>query len=139
MNTQCQPQAYHALLSAGRGRWIPPLMQLLHRYEGIERALEPEQLPLLYLDERLSRISQQPLKNREQVFFDVVTSLSLLYYRASSKISNWHPWNKTFLEFERRFGTVFIWQAWTPQVSKQDIVKWMLANLVESHHVWHSA
>jgi len=139
MKTQCLPQAYHALLNAGLGRWILPLMQLLHRYEGIERVLEPEQLPLTHLDERLSHIRKLPYENREALLFDAVASLPLLFYRASSKTSNWHPGNETFLAFEKRVGTVFIWQAWTPQVTKQDIVKWMHANLAESHHVWHTA
>ena len=139
MNAQCLPQAYHALLSAELGRWILPLMQLLHRYKGIERALEPEELPLTYLDDRFVRLSKQPINTRESLFFDAIASLPLLFYRVSSNHSNWHPGNETFSEFEKRVGNVVIWQAWTPLIAKQDIVKWMHANLAESHHVWHSA
>jgi len=139
MNAQCLPQAYHALLNAGLGRWILPLMQLLYRYEGIERALEPEQLPLTYLNDKFKRLSEQPFNSREVLFFDAVASLPLLFYRASSKRANWYPGNETFQTFEKRVGTAVIWQAWTPQINRQDIVKWMHGHLTESHHVWHSA
>ncbi len=47
--------------------------------------------------------------------------------------------DEPFLTFEKRVGKAVIWQAWTPQLTKQDIVKWMHASQVESHHVWHSA
>ena len=139
MKTQNLPQAYHCLLSAELARWIPPLMQFLHRYEGIERALEPEQLPLDYLGQRLICLTNQQLNNREQAFFNAVASLPLLYYRVSGKTACWHPGNETFQQFEKRMGTVSIWQAWTPQLPKHEIVKWMHANLAESHHVWHTA
>ena len=114
-------------------------MQFLHQYEGIERALEPEQLPLNYLGEKLRCITASNINDKEQRFFNIVASLPLLYYRVSGKTACWHPEKETFLQFEQRIGAVSIWQAWTPQISKQDIVKWMHTNLAESHHVWHTA
>ena len=139
MDTQCLPPIYHILLNAGLGRWILPLMQLLYRYDGIERALEPEQLPLRYLEQQLIHIDRRPFNHREPRLFEALASMPMLYFRASSTSSNWHPVNESFLTFEKRVGKVVIWQSWTPQLTKHDIVKWMHTNQVESHHVWHSA
>ncbi|MCG7988473.1 MAG: hypothetical protein ABW157_15295 [Candidatus Thiodiazotropha sp. LLP2] len=139
MNAQCLPHVYRTLLDSGLGRWILPLMQLLYRYEGMERALEPEQLPLPYLEQALAQIDRKPFSHREQLFFDALASLPILFFRASSMSSNWHPGHEPFLTFEKRVGKAVIWQAWTPQLTKQDIVKWMHTTQIESHHVWHSA
>ncbi len=139
MDTQCLPPIYHILLNAGLGRWILPLMQLLYRYDGIERALELEQLPLPYLEQQLIHIDRRPFNHREPRLFEALASMPMLYFRASSTSSNWHPVNESFLTFEKRVGKVVIWQAWTPQITRHDIVKWMHTNQVESNHVWHSA
>lgn len=139
MTTHCLPHAYHCLLTAGLSRWIAPLMQLLHQYEGIERALEPDQWPLNYLGNQLESISVIPANERERCFFEAVASLPLLYYRVSGKGAFWHPGNETFRAFEKRMGAVSIWQEWTPLIPKQEIVRWLYANLPESNHARHTA
>lgn len=139
MSTHGLPQAYHCLLNAELSHWILPLMQFLRRYEGIERALEPEQLPLNYLSESLKNIDTSNPKEKEPLFFNAVASLPLLYYRVSGQGTCWHPGNETLLQFEQRVGTISIWQDWAPQLSKQYIVKWMRTKLSETQHVRHPA
>jgi len=114
-------------------------MRLLQHYEGIERALEPEEQPLDYLAERLLNIIDAPPTYREQHFIDAIATMPLFYYRAAGNQMLWIPENETFQEFERRVGTVAIWQAWTPQLSNNEVTSWLYANLLESDHVRHTA
>lgn|GEM_PF-6477318 len=114
-------------------------MQLLHQFEGIERAFEPDQLPLDFLGDQLKRIINIPFSEREQYFFEVAASLPLLYYRVSGRGTCWHPSNETFRQFEHRVGTVSIWQEWTPLISKPDIVRWLYTNLPDARYARHSA
>lgn len=114
-------------------------MQLLHQFEGIERALEPDQLPLDFLGNKLNSIIDIPVSERERYFFDSVASLPLLYYRTSGRGVCWHPGNETFRQFEDRVGAVSIWQEWTPLISKPDIVRWLYTNLPDARYARHSA
>jgi hypothetical protein len=139
MITSHLPPIYQQLLTCGLARWIPALMRLLQHYEGIERALEPEEQPLDYLAERLLNIIDAPPTYREQHFIDAIATMPLFYYRAAGNQMLWIPENETFQEFERRVGTVAIWQAWTPQLSNNEVTSWLYANLLESDHVRHTA
>lgn len=134
MTTNRLPPAYQQLLAARMSRWIPPLMQLLQHYEGIERALEPEENPLNYLAEQLGQISDTQLAERERLFFDVVTTMPLFYYRVAGSSHSWNPGNETFQQFECRVGTLSIWQEWTPHPSRNEVKNWLYANLAESGH-----
>ena len=132
MTTTQSTSIYQRLLSSGMARWIPALMFLLHHYEGIERAMEPEEQPLNYLAEKLKPINNTPMAEREQFFFDAVAAMPLLYYRAAGNGISWKPGNETFHQFECRVGTVSIWQEWTPHLSKNEVKNWLYANLPES-------
>lgn len=114
-------------------------MRLLQHYEGIERALEPEEQPLDYIAEELLNISDTRSTYREQYFIDVIATMPLFYYHVAGNQTLWLPGNETFQEFESRVGTVAIWQAWTPQLSKNEVTRWLYANLPESRHVRHTA
>lgn len=114
-------------------------MRLLQHYEGIERALEPEEQPLDYLTERLRDIVDAPPNYHEQHFIDAIATMPLFYYRAAGNQTLWIPGNETFQQFESRVGMVSIWQAWTPQLSKNEVTIWLYANLPESSHVRHTA
>lgn len=114
-------------------------MHLLQHYEGIERALEPEEQPLDYLAEKLLNVIDAPPTYREQLFIDAIATMPLFYYRAAGNQTLWLPENEIFQEFERRVGTVAIWQAWTPQLSKNEVTSWLYANLLEPDHVRHTA
>lgn len=139
MTTNYLPSTYQQLLTSGLARWIPALMRLLQHYEGIERALEPEEQPLDYLAEKLLNIINAPPTYREQHLVDVIASMPLFYYRAAGEKTLWIPENEAFQQFENRVGTVTIWQAWTPQLSKKEVTSWLYANLPESSHVRHTA
>ncbi len=114
-------------------------MRLLQHYEGIERALEPEEQPLDYLAERLPNIIDAPTTYREQHFIDAIATMPLFYYRTAENKTLWIPGNETFRQFERRVGTVVIWQVWTPQLSRNEVTSWLYVNLPESSHVRHTA
>ena len=114
-------------------------MRLLQHYEGIERALEPEEQPLDYLTKKLPNIINAASTHREQYLIDAVATMPLFYYRAAGNKTLWIPGNETFQRFENRVGTVAIWQAWTPQPSKNEVTSWLYANLPESSHVRHTA
>jgi len=114
-------------------------MRLLQHYEGIECALEPEEQPLDYLAEKLLTIIDAPSTYREQHLIDAIATMPLFYYRAAGNQTLWMPGNEAFQQFERRVGTVTIWQAWTPQLSKNEVTSWLYANLLESNHVRHTA
>ncbi|MCG8074294.1 MAG: hypothetical protein N0C86_20170, partial [Candidatus Thiodiazotropha taylori] len=91
MTTKQPTSVYQQLLNSGMARWIPALMFLLRHYEGIERAMEPEEQPLNYLAEKLKQINTTPMADREQFFFDVVATMPLFYYRAATKGKSWNP------------------------------------------------
>ncbi len=114
-------------------------MRLLQHYEGIERALEPEEQPLDYLAERLLNIINAPPTYREQHLINAIATMPLFYYRAAEKKTLWLPGKETFQQFENRVGTVVIWQAWTPQLSKNEVTSLLYANLLEPEHVRHTA
>ena len=114
-------------------------MQLLHQFEGIERALEPDNLPLDFLGSKFKPILNIQSCERDRYFFESVSSLPLLYYRVSGRGICWHPGNETFHQFEHRVGAVSIWQEWTPLISKPDIVRWLYANLPDTRHARYSA
>jgi len=114
-------------------------MRLLQHYEGIERALEPEEHSLDYLAEKLINIVDTPPTYREQHLIDAIAIMPLFYYRAAGNKTLWIPGNETFRQFENRVGTVAIWQARTPQLSKNEVTSWLYANLPESGHVRHTA
>jgi len=114
-------------------------MRLLQHYEGIERALEPEEQPLDYLAEKLLTIIDAPLTYREQHLIDAIAAMPLFYYRAAGNQTLWIPGNETFQQFESRISSVAIWQAWTPQLSKNEVTSWLYANLPESSNVRHTA
>ena len=67
MTTSYLPVAYQCLINAGLSHWIPPLMQLLHRYDGIERAMEPGQIPLDYLGDKLTSIAGGDTQDKERM------------------------------------------------------------------------
>ncbi len=114
-------------------------MRLLQQYEGIECALEPEEQPLDYLAEKLLNIIDAPPTYREQHLIDAIAAMPLFYYRAAGNKTLWIPGNETFQQFERRVDAVSIWQAWTPQLSRNEVTSWLYANLLESDHVRHTA
>ncbi len=114
-------------------------MRLLQRYAGIERALEPEEQPLDYLSKKLLNIIDAPPTYREEHFIDAIATMPLFYYKAAGNKMLWIPGNEAFQQFERRVGTVVIWQAWTPQLSKKEVTSLLYANLLESDHVRHTA
>ena len=121
--------AYQYLLTTGMARWVPALMILLQHYEGIERALEPEEQPLNYLAHQLKQIDETPMADRERLFFDAVATMPLFYYRAASNGISWRPGDESFRQFECRVGTVVIWQEWTPHLSRNEVINWLHANL----------
>ena len=140
MTTNSITPAYQQLLTIGMAHWVPALMILLQHYEGIERALEPEEQPLNYLAHKLKQISKTPMTDRERLFFDIVSTMPLFYYRAAGDGIPWTPVSETFHEFECRVeGTVFIWQEWTPHLSKNDVINWLYENLVISGDAWITA
>lgn len=139
MITSHLPPIYQQLLASGLARWIPALMRLLQHYEGIERALEPEEQPLDYLAERLPNIINAPTTYREQHLIDAIATMPLFYYRTAGNKTLWIPGNETFQQFESRVGTVVIWQAWTPQLSTNEVTSLLYANLLEPEHVRHTA
>jgi len=114
-------------------------MRLLQHYEGIERALEPEEQPLDYLADKLVSIVDATPTYREQYFIDAITTMPLFYYRAAGNQTLWIPGNEAFQQFESRVDKVVIWQVWTPQLSKNEVTSWLYANLLESDHVRHTA
>ncbi len=114
-------------------------MRLLQHYEGIERALEQEEQPLDYLADKLLNIVDAPLTYREQHFINATATMPLFYYRTAGNKTLWIPGNETFQQFENRVGTVVIWQAWTPQLSKNEVTSLLYANLLEPEHVRHTA
>lgn len=114
-------------------------MCLLQRYDGIERALEPEERPLDYLAEKLLNIIDTPTNYREQHLIEAIVTTPLFYYRAAGNQTTWIPGNETFRQFESRIGNVVIWQAWTPQLSSYDVKNWLYNNLLESGNVRHTA
>ena len=129
--------AYQQLLTTGMARWVPSLMILLQHYEGIERALEPEEQPHNYLAHKLMSIGETPMTDRERLFFDIVATMPLFYYRAAGDGLSWTPLSETFREFECRVdGTVCIWQEWTPHLSKNDVINWLYENLAVSCDAW---
>ena len=129
MNTTQSASVYQQLLSSEMARWIPALMILLHHYDGIDRAMEPDEQPLNYLAEKLKQMNTIPIADREQLFFDVVATMPLLYYRAAGSGISWKPGNETFHQFECRVSTVSIWQEWTPHLSRNEVKNWLYANL----------
>jgi len=114
-------------------------MRLLQHYKGIERALEPEEQPLDYLAKELLNITDTRSTYREQHFIDAIATMPLFYYRVAGNQTLWTPESETFQQFENRIGTVAIWQAWTPQLSKNEVTSWLYANLLEQNHVRHTA
>ena len=134
MNTKTITPAYQQLLAMGMARWIPALMILLQRYEGIERALEPEEHPLHYIAARLEEIDGTHIAYRERMFLDAVTSMPLFYYRVVANREFWNPREEIFQQFECRVNAVMIWQDWTPMYSAQDVKHWLYTNLQVSHH-----
>ena len=139
MTTNHLPPAYQQLLATGLSRWIPALMCLLYHYEGIERALAPEERPLDYLAEKLVRLIDAPAIDREARFTETVAAMPLFYYRAGGKQTLWIPDNETFRQFEQRIGTVTIWQAWQPQLSESEVTQWLHTHLPESGNARHTA
>ena len=139
MTTTNFTPAYQHLLTTGMARRVPALMILLPHYEGIERALEPEEMPLNYLAEQLEQIGDTPMADRERLFFNVVATMPLFYYRVAGNGKSWNPENETFRQFEHRTGTVSIWQEWTPHLSKCEVKNWLYANLPISGDAWATA
>ena len=90
MTTTNFTPAYQHLLTTGMARWVPALMILLPHYEGIERALEPEEMPLNYLAEQLEQIGDTPMADRERLFFNVVATMPLFYYRVAGNGKSWN-------------------------------------------------
>jgi len=143
MTTNHLPLAYQQLLAAGLPRWIPALMRLLQQYEGIERALEPEERPLDYLAEKLTQVTahvlDRPAVDRERQFIGAVANMPLFYYRAAGNGTSWHPNNETFRQFESRVDTVIIWQTWTPQLSEGEVKHWLYSHLPDCGNARHTA
>ena len=121
--------AYYQLLTTGLSRWIPALMIVLHQYEGIERALEPEEHPTEYLSNTLGELQNIPVGNREEAFFDILSTMPLLYYRVAGDGQSWHPKLETLQQFEQRLSKITIWQTWTPSFTRDEIMHWPNANL----------
>jgi len=139
MTTNRLPLTYQQLLASGLARWIPALMRLLQHYEGIERALDPEEQPLDYLAKKLPSIIGAPSTYREQHLIDAIATMPLFYYRAAGNQMRWTPGNETFQQFESRVCTVTIWQAWTPQLSINEVSSCLYSNLPEPSRVRHTA
>ena len=114
-------------------------MHLLQPYKGFERALEPEEQPFDYLAEKILNFIDTPPTYREQHLIDAIATMLLFYYRAAGNKTRWIPGNETFQQFESRVDTVTIWQAWTPQLSKNEVTSWLYSNLPESSRVRHTA
>ena len=139
MTTNHLPPAYQQLLATGLSRWIPALMCLLHHYEGIERALAPEERPLDYLADALVHLIDTPAADQEDRLIDAVATMPLFYYRAGGKQTLWIPGNETFRQFERRIGRVTVWQAWQPQLSESEVKQWLHAHLPVPGDARHTA
>lgn len=110
-------------------------MQLLHRYDGIERAMEPGQIPLDYLGDKLTRIAGGNIQDKERMFFQITVAQPLFYYRMASDSDLWNPVQETFKQFENRVVVAHIWQGWTPLLSEREIKNWLYAYLEVSANV----
>jgi len=139
MTTKQHNPIYQQLLTNGMAQWVPALMMMLRNYEGIERALEPAEQPLNYLAEKLEPLHNSPVEDRERLFFDAVASMPILYCRVAGDGKYWNPENETFHQFECRVGTISIWQAWTPLLSRSEVKHWLYANLPVSRDAWSTA